>query len=79
MDVDNLPPSLQNIVRGYLDGKKGPKKRGSNLPKGGADHLNYKITISEGKKASVIECNELGIDSGMKSLVSYIQKNSKKK
>ena len=42
------------------------------------DHLSYKITISDGKEDHVIECNEYEMNSRVKSLVRYIQKNSNK-
>lgn len=79
LDSDKLPTSLEDKVRELLDTKKSTLTKSLMPTKGSADFLNYKITLSDGKKAKVIECNELGMDSDVKSLVSYIQKNSEKK
>jgi hypothetical protein len=78
LDSDKLPPSLQNTVKDLLDKKKLSSTKGLGRPKGAADYLNYKITIQDGKKDHVIECNEFDMDSTVKSLISFVQKNSKK-
>jgi len=79
MDADELPSSLEELVGELLNSTKSPLKMTIKKPTGAADCLNYKITIGNGKLGRVIECNELAMDSSMKSLVSYIQKNSEKK
>jgi hypothetical protein len=84
MDVDNLPPSIEGAVRALLDsrtknGEKLPARKILRRPKGAADHLNYKITIQTGEKDHVIECDEFDMNSNLKSLVNYVQKNSKKR
>jgi len=78
MDANKVPPSLEGTVRELLEGRKSPLAIGSRRPKGSADYLGYKITIQNGKKSHVVECNEFEMDSNVKSLISYIQKNSKK-
>lgn len=78
MDNDKLPPSLQSTVKDLLDKKKLTLAKDLGRPKGAADYLNYTITIQDGKKEHVIECNEFDMDSTVKSLVSFIQKQSKK-
>ena len=78
MDTDKLPPSLQDTVKDLLDKKKLSLTKSFGRPKGAADYLNYTITIQDGKNDHVIECNEFDMDSTVKSLVSFVQKNSKK-
>lgn len=78
LDTDKLPCSLQSTVKDLLEKKKLSLKEGLGKPKGFADYLNYRITIQDGKKDNVIELNEVDMDSTVKSLVSFIQKNSKK-
>ena len=78
VDADKLPPSLRITVKELLDKKKLSRPKGLGRPVGAADYLNYKITIQDGKKNHVFEFNELDMDSSMKSLVSFVQKKSKK-
>lgn len=78
IDADKLPSLLEGTVRGLLDTKKLPLTRGLKQPKGAADYLNYKITIRNKKQDHVIQCNELEMDKNVRSLINYIQKNSKK-
>ena len=78
LDSDKLPPSLQSTVKDLLDKKKLSLTKDLGRPKGGADYLNYTITIQDGKKDKVIECNEFDMDSTVKTLVNFVQKNSKK-
>jgi hypothetical protein len=79
MDANNLPPSLEGTVRHLLIGKKPSLTKQLRRPKGAADDLNYKITIYNGMKNHVVTCSELEMDSNVKSLVSYVEKNSLKK
>ena len=79
LDSDDLPPTLQNVARGYLYEKNAPMMSSSSLPKGAADHLNYKITIKDGSKEIVIDCNQYGKDDNLKSLIACIERNSKKR
>jgi hypothetical protein len=79
MDVDKLPPSLGRTVRNLLGGANSTLTIGSKPPDGSADYLCYKISIQNGMKNHVVECNEFEMDNSVKSLVSYVQKNSKKK
>lgn len=78
LDADMLPPSFEGTIQELLDHRRPPLTIGSNQLKVASDYFNYKITIRNGKKACVIECNELQMDSGMKSLVNYVQRNSEK-
>jgi hypothetical protein len=78
MDSDKLPSSIIGKVRELLDNRKLPSLKNPGRHKSAADYLNYKITIQNGKKNHVIECSELEMDDNVKSLVNYLQKNSKK-
>lgn len=78
MDTDKLPSSIESTVRELLDRRKTTPTKSQRPTKGAADYHNYKITIQNGKKNHVIECSEFGMDDNVKSLVSYMQKNSKK-
>lgn len=78
MDSDRLPASIEGTVRELLDKRNLQSMKVQGQHKGAADYLFYKITIQNGKKNHVIECSELEMDDNAKSLVSYMQKNSKK-
>lgn len=47
-------------------------------PKGSADYFTYKITIQDGPKKSIIECNQLNVPDNLRSLIRYVETNSKK-
>jgi len=78
IDAAKLPASLEGTVRELLAAKKISLMSGLGRPTGAADHLNYKITIENGNKKHVIKCNELEMDTTVKSLINYIKKNSKR-
>lgn len=75
METDELPTPLENTIKELLDEKRTHLPKGSRR-RGAADYLNYKITIQNGNKDHVIECNEHDMDNNMRSLISYVKKNS---
>ena len=77
IDTDKVPPSIEGTIKNLLEGKKSPLPFSLSRPKGSADYLSYKITIQNGMKSRVIECNEFGMDKSVKSLISYVQKIKK--
>ena len=46
-------------------------------PRGAEDHYTYKILIRDGRNERVIQCNQYNIEEDLKSLVNYIERNSK--
>ena len=74
-----LPPPLKATVREFLDWRKLAQSNDSIQPEGAADYLNYKIKIQNGTNDRVIECSEIERGISLKSLISLVQKNSKKK
>ena len=77
MNADNLSPVLEGTVRKLLDDKGSGMLKGTR-PKGAADYVNYKITLEEGPRNSVIECNQFNMDSDLKSLIRYVENRSRK-
>jgi hypothetical protein len=77
MDANNLPPSLESIIRQFLDNKKSPLTSGSKLSKGPADHYSYKITIKDGPKERVINCNQYDMPDSLRSAIKYMEKHTK--
>lgn len=76
MNTDDLPSGIADTVNDMI--KSNTSTLGKKLiPKGAADHLNYKITIEDGNRNHVIECNQYEVNRKLKSLISYIEKNSK--
>jgi len=73
--TDKLPPSFEVTVRELLSPKKSLQSLNPGPRSGSADYLNYKITIQNGMKKRVLKCNELGMDSKLKSLVKYVENN----
>lgn len=76
IETDKLPPPIENTIKELLDGKRRRIPKGLRS-RGVADYLTYKITIQNGIKDHVVECNEYDMDNNMKSLIRYVKKNSK--
>jgi hypothetical protein len=76
--TDKLPSSLDTTVKKLLNGRKLPPAKSLSPPKGAADYMKYRITIQDGKDNHVIECSEFDLDGSMKSLINYVQNQSKK-
>jgi hypothetical protein len=51
----------------------------NSAPKGAADYYTYKISFQDGSKRKIIECNQFNIQNDLKSLVNYVESNSKNK
>ena len=79
MDIKELPPSLVHIAEKIIETKKISSLSKKSRPKGSADHYNYKISIQDGTNLRVIECNQYDIKDDLKSLVKYVEGNSKQK
>jgi hypothetical protein len=76
MDVNELPSKLMSIAKKIMMDKKSfsiPK----SYPKGAADHYTYKISILDGANRRVVECTQYDTTDDLKSLIKYIEKNSK--
>jgi hypothetical protein len=77
IDASGLPSGLLQTARKIMQDKKPfSLKSGS---KGAADHYVYKISVQDGDKQSVIECNQFTIRDDLKSLVRYVEQNSKRR
>jgi hypothetical protein len=77
MDADKLTSSLRNTAERLMVVTKSPILKKA-VPKGASDYLNYKITIEEGTKNRVIECNQFDMNESLRSLIKFIETNSKK-
>lgn len=76
IDAKNLPTAILKKVHEVLnDNQVNPMK---SIPKGAADHFNYRITFEEGKKNKVIECNQFDLKEDLKDIVKFVEANSKK-
>ena len=73
----NCPLYLRAQLEKLLDNKGSGMLKGTR-PKGAADYLNYKITLEEGTRNSVIECNQFDMDDDLKSLIRYVENRSRK-
>jgi hypothetical protein len=78
INTDDLPPSLITKAKRIIENGQSNSLTGKAPPAGSADHLNYKITLQDGLKKRVIECNQYNIQGELKSLISYVEKNLKK-
>jgi hypothetical protein len=78
MDTKELPSPLVNIAKKIIETEKISSLPLKSHPKGSADHYTYKISIQDGTNLRVIECNQYDIKDDLKSLVNYIERNSKK-
>ena len=79
IDANDLPSGLLQTARKIMQDKKTLSLSSKSSPKGSADHYTYKISMQDGTNRSVIECNQYNIEDDLKSLVKYIEKNTKKR
>jgi len=77
MDAKDLPSAQLRTAKKIIEDKKVPSLSMKSSPRGAADHYIYKISIQDGMNQRVIECNQYNIQDDLKSLVNYIEKNSK--
>jgi hypothetical protein len=77
IDANGLPSVLLQTARKIMQDKKRFSLK-SGL-KGSADHYVYKISVQDGNNQSVIECNQFNIGDDLRSLVRYVEKNSKRR
>lgn len=78
MDGKDLPSDLMTTAKNIMLRQKSSSLPMKSTPKGAADHYTYKISIINGASQKVIECNQYNIEDDLKSLVNYVEKNSKK-
>ncbi len=79
MDEKDLPPAVIRTAKKVRDNKSVSSQSVKSSLKGAADHYHYKISIDDGFKERIIKCTQYEIQGDLKSLVKYIEKNSKKK
>jgi hypothetical protein len=75
MDANGLPSGLLQTARKIMEDKKSFSLK--SAPKGSADHYTYKISVLDGDSQTVIECNQFNLGDDLRSLVRYVEKNSK--
>ena len=78
MDAKDLPPTLVDTLKKIMVNAKSYSSPLKSTPRGAADHFTYKILIKDGINQSVIECNEYNIHDELKSLIRYLERNSRK-
>ncbi len=74
MSTRDLPSSLVGNINKIMQGHDSPSLPLKSTPKGAADYLNYKVTIQDGPKKRVIECNEYDIQDNLKPIIKYIER-----
>jgi hypothetical protein len=77
MDSKDIPSHLLNTVQKIMMNKKSPTVPLKGTPRDAADYYSYKIFVQDGVNRKVIKCSEYNIQSELKSLVKYIESNSK--
>jgi hypothetical protein len=78
MDAKDLPSTLLLTAKKIVEDQKLTPLPVKSIPRGAADHFTYKISIQDGVNQRVIECNQYNIEDDLKSLVKYIERNSKR-
>lgn len=79
MDAKDLPSGLIHTAKKIIEDKKVSSFSMKSSPRGAADHFTYKISVQDGMNLRIIECNQYNIEDDLKSLVKYIERNSKQK
>lgn len=77
INVNDLPSTFILTAKKIMTDEKADSLPLKSLPRGAADHYTYKISISDGTQQKIIECDQFSIEDDLKSLVEYIEKNSK--
>lgn len=77
IDANGLPSGLLQTARKIMQEKKTYSLK--SAPKSSADHYVYKISVQDGDNQSVITCNQFTIGDDLRSLVRYVEKNSKRR
>ena len=78
MDTKDLPSVLAATANNIMRIQKSSSLPKRSAPIGSADHYIYRISFQDGVKRRVVKCNQYAIQDDMKSLIEYIEKNSKK-
>jgi hypothetical protein len=78
VDAKDLPSALVTKIKKMISNSSSTSLPLKSTPKGAADHFTYKIFIQDGINQRIIECNEYNIHNDLKSLIRYIERNSKK-
>ena len=79
MDTKDLPSKFITALKKIMTDQSLSNLLIKAIPKGAADYYSYKISVRDGVNRKVIECNEYNIPEDLKSLVRYVERNSKKK
>ena len=77
IDVEMLPSSLEGTVKELLNPTNLPSTKALNKQKHAADYFNYRIIIKNRNNEQIIDCSDLDMNSNIKSLINFVQKNSK--
>jgi hypothetical protein len=78
IDTKDLPSTLITIAKKIMGDKMSFTLSTEGIPRGGADYYSYKISVKDGVNEGAVECNEYNIRDDLKSLVKYVERNSKK-
>jgi hypothetical protein len=78
MDTKDLPSGLAATAKNIMRNQKSSSLPMKSTPIGAADHYSYRISFQDGINRRVLECNQYDIQDDVKSLIRYIEKNSKK-
>ena len=76
IDSNHLPSSLKTVLINLVNENEKTPNSVKLVPKGAADHFTYRITINDGPKQKVIECDQYTINNSLKSLVTYVEKHN---
>lgn len=79
VDITDLPTKVISIARKLLSNQEVSGLQHTRIPKGSADHFNYRISIDDGQNRKVVECTEYDIKDDLKSLITYVEKNAIRK
>jgi len=78
IDSRDLPSSLIIKLNRIIENTNADKLPIQSTPRGASDFYSYKISIQDGANQKVLERNQYDIDDDLRSLIRYIESNSKK-
>lgn len=79
IDSQDLPSELIGTAKKIIEDDRMSTLSMKSSINNTADQYNYKISIQDGVNQKVVEFNEYNINEELKSLIKYIERNSKKR
>lgn len=79
IESKDLPSTFVTKLNKIMENRNADSLPRKSIPTGAADYYSYKISIQDGVNRKVLECNQYNITDDLRSLIGYVERNSKKR